>query len=69
MISKIFKPGAIVKLFPGDSQRKVAEILEISDLHIVLRLREGTSEGLAKVGDVNYYPVNKVTMTLITPAE
>ena len=67
MMSKYFTPGTIVNLFPHDSQYKEAEILEISDVHIELKITTGSKAGSVKVGDILFYPLNKVIMKLIKP--
>jgi hypothetical protein len=65
-MNKIFKVGAKVQLFPGDTHKKVAEILDVDEYGWTFKMLEGTSENwYNNVGDTIFYSHTKIVMKLL----
>ena len=66
MLSKI-KVGSIVQLYPGDTHKKVAEIISISELGFEFKMVLGTSEKSDYApGDIVFISHSKdITLKLI----
>ena len=59
--------GKTIELFPGDTQKKIAKVIDVFDDGIevkIVQLSDTPFKSNLKIGDIMYYSLSKLTFKL-----
>ena len=59
--------GKTIELFPGDTQKKIAKVIDVFDDGIevkIVQLSDTPFKSHLKIGDIMYYSLSKLTFKL-----